>query len=338
MTKKISVLLLISILISVQFVYATPTDWAEEFVESMLLEELSSKEIIDSSHLQEAITREEFAELTVRLYAKAKGIEVGEVLQWNPFGDTNNKMVAKAYNIGIVSGTGLDSKNRKLFSPNNLVTRQEIAVMLIKELKILGIDVNVTQELNYSDTQSIASWAYDAVAFASESGILSGVGSNQVAPTAFATREQALTLLNKIGVKYGWIKNDLKTAKFNYSNSTTYDGFRIPNYQESELRAYRTETGIKYKLSHLVDAYRPDVKSQQNDMINILSNADRVSYNALVILREHILSGYDSVAKNFISSNTVYINLGSGLATSYAPDSNYIKVSTENEMILEYVK
>lgn len=337
MIRRLSVLLLGLLLMSTQ-VYATPTGWAEEFVESMLLEELSSDAIIDSNKLQAPITREEFAELTVRLYAKAKGIEVGEIVQWNPFGDTDNKMVAKAYNIGIVSGTGFDDKDRRVFSPSKLVTRQEIAVMLNKELKVLGINVNTAEALSFSDTDAIASWAYDAVAFASANGILSGVGDNKVAPTAYATREQALTLLNKIGVKYGWIDNDLKTPRFKYYNSTSYDDFRIPNYDASELRAYRTDTGIKYKLSHLVDSYKPDVKSQQEDMINILSNADPVSYDALVALRQAILSSYDMVAKKFISSQTVYIKLSTGQTTTYVPSGSYFQVSVTNEMTLEYVK
>lgn len=318
--------------------FASPSNWAEEFVESMLLEELSSDEIIDSSKLQQPITREEFAELTVRLYAKAKGIEIGEILQWNPFGDTDNKMVAKAYNIGIVSGTGFDSKNRRMFSPTKLVTRQEIAVMLIKELRELGISVNANTPLTYDDNDTIASWAYDAVAFASQSGILSGVGDNKVAPTAYATREQALTLLNKIALKYHWIDNDLKEPRFFSYNSTSYDGFRIPNYDKSELRAFRTDTGIKYKISHLVSSYTPDVRGQQEDMINILSNASKVSYDALVSLRKIILEGYDPIAKKFNSSNTVYINLATGNVTSYVPSVPYFKVTVDTEMVLEYIK
>ena len=336
-SMRVIAVVLIMVLASTSVVYGAPSDWAEDFIKSMLLEELSSDELIDSDKLQQPITREEFAELTVILYAKAKNMSVDDIVQWNPFYDTDNKMVAKAYNIGIVSGTGKDDNNRMLFSPTNKVTRQEIAVMLVKELKIIGIDVKVKNELNYSDEEVVASWAYDAVAFAGENGILSGVGENRVAPTANATREQALVLLNKIAVKYGWIDNKEKDPIFNYLNSTELYGFRLPNYNVSLLRSIKTDTGIKYVISNLVDTYKPDIKKQQSDLINILVNADAVSYDAFVEIRERILESYDHISKKFKTENTVYINTTTGNVFIYEISKPYIKISVDTEFTMEYV-
>jgi len=317
-------------------VYATPSSWAEPFVKAMLLEGLVSEELLDSNKMQQPITREEFAELTVRLYAKSKGQTVQELVQWNPFADTDNEMVAKAYNIGIVSGTGTDSLDRKLFSPDNQVTRQEIAVMLVKELKILDIDTSDSNNLSYSDEDAIATWAYDAVAFASSNGILSGVGDNKVAPTSNATREQALVLIHKIATKYGWVDSQYTTTRFNSMNSTESLGFKIPNNNASELVVIKTSSGIKYTISNMVSGYVPNIKQQQEDMINILYQSDNVKYDSLLVLYDLIYDSYDPISKKFYSSDSVYINLNTGVQTNTKQNGPCIKLTVDGQITLEY--
>ncbi len=319
-------------------VFASPSEWAEPFVKAMLLEGLASEELLDSSKMQHPITREEFAELTVRLYARANNQKIDDLIEWNPFADSDNKMVAKAYNIGIASGTGFNEKEQRLFSPSNLVTRQEIAVMLVKELKLLGEDTSSFGDMNYSDEDAVAAWAYDAVDFASDSGILTGVGNNQVAPTANATREQALVLIHKIASKYGWIDNKYVDNHFNNSNSTEVYGLRVPNNEASELVVFKTPTGVKYTISNMVESYKPDIQSQQIDLINVLFQSDLVKYDALKALVEMIESGYDPVSKEFNSSSTVYINLSNGVKTTTIPSKPFFKVTVDGNITVEYVK
>ena len=338
-SKRILMVTLVGVILfgMLSNVFATPSSWAESFVKAMLLEDLASEELLDSSKMQQAITREEFAELTVRLYAKSKGQTIQELTQWNPFADTDNVMVSKAYNIGIVSGTGTDSLDRKLFSPNSLVTRQEIAVMLVKELKLLDVDTETNGELYYSDESAIASWAYDAVAFASSNDILSGVGDNKVAPTANATREQALVLIHKIASKYGWVDNKYTLTRFNSTNSVESKGFKIPNNDASELVVIVTSTGIKYTVSNMVSGYLPDIKKQQEDMINIVYQSDRVTYDALVVLQQKINDSYDPISKKFFSSDSVYINLTTGQETTTKPSGSSIKYTVAGQITLEYI-
>ncbi len=335
--KRIGLMVCVCLLATANMVQAAPSDWAEDYIKSMMLEELSSQALLDSDKFQQPITREEFAELTVILYAKAKNITVDEIVQWNPFNDTDNKMVAKAYNIGIVSGTGRDKLERLVFSPSNKVTRQEIAVMLVKELKLLGIDVSIDTELEFSDENVIATWAYDSVAFASRNGILSGVGENKVAPTSFATREQALVLINKIGVKYGWIKNKEMQSLFDSSNSTSHLGFKVPNYDSVELRAIKYNSSVKYVISNLVDSVTPDIEKQQNDLINIMITADPIAYDSLVVIREMILSSYDPISKKFKKQNTVYINAKTGAVSSTVLSAPYVSIHVDTELTLLYV-
>lgn len=334
-SKRILTIVIVIALLANTLTYAAPSSWAEGFMKSMLLEGLVSEEMLDPDKLQQPITREEFAELTVRLYAKAEGEEIGNLIEWNPFADSDNKMVSKAYNIGIVSGTGTDSRDRKLFTPNRLVTRQEMAVMMVKELKILGVSVNPQYNKKFSDDSDIASWAYDAMAYTVESNIFSGVGGDRVAPKENATREQAMVIINKIAFQYGWIEEDLTKSMFSYSNASKSGSFWLPN--DHELRAVKTSTGVKYSISHLVDSYTIDIKGQQKAMINILANSE-VSYNGLKVLKEKITDGYDPIAKIYNTQSLQYINLTTGAVSSKAIAKPYIKFKVDGEITVEYVK
>lgn len=329
------VLLLISVISINSLAYGSPSDWAEESIKTVLLENLSSEKLLDTNRFQDNITREEFAELTVLLYAKAKDTPVEELVQWNPFYDNDNSMVSKAYNLGIVNGTGKDSNNRLLFSPTNRVTRQEIAVMLVRELSLLGIDTSVSSVLNFSDRDSVAFWAYDSVAFATENNILSGVGNNLVAPTDYATIEQSLVLIDRISREYNWIDNT-KEPIFNYSNSSYLLGFRLPNYNYSELRSFKTEEGVKFIISNLVTSYKPDIKKQQDHLINILVNSN-ISYNAFYKIKNRIDSSYDFVSKKFNKLDVVYIDLD-GNIYNYKINRPYIKLEVDTEFTFEYIE
>lgn len=64
--------------------------------------------------------REQFCEVAVKLYEKFVKTQVDSVGN-NPFHDTENKEVIKAYHLGIVKGTAKDK-----FSPNDLITREQL--------------------------------------------------------------------------------------------------------------------------------------------------------------------------------------------------------------------
>lgn len=317
-------------------VYAAPSSWAESFLKSMLLEDLISDSVSDSNLFQQDITREEFAELMVIIYAKAEDESVDDYNSWNPFADTNNPMVAKAYNLGIVSGVGKDNLGRLIYAPNNKVTRQEMAVMMVKVMSKTGINTYTNQQMAYSDRDQISAWALDAMRFVVEIGALTGIGNNKIGPLDNATREQALVTLNKIAVRYNWITNDQLTAKFNDSNSRTVSGYRLPNYDQSQLRAYNRNNEVTYIISYLVSDNVVDIKAQQKDLINILATNSTVSFEALRKLRTHVLECYDFTAGSFKTQSTVYIELSTGNQSTYKPSTPCFEVGGTGELRLTY--
>ena len=138
------------------------------------------------------ITREEFCTLAVKLYEALTGLQAqtGE----DPFEDTDNPEILKAYALGIVNGVSATS-----FAPQNNITRQEICVMIFRALKasLPGLDTDISGDFPFSDQDRIASWAMEAMRFAYKNGIMKGMGEGLIGPLSNTTREQAIVLLKR---------------------------------------------------------------------------------------------------------------------------------------------
>ncbi|MFA6782744.1 MAG: S-layer homology domain-containing protein, partial [Sedimentibacter sp.] len=149
-----------------------------------------------SADLTKPITRAEFAAVSVKLYEKMSGITTTPV-KINPFKDTNDQEVLKAYNVGITAGVAADK-----FAPDELLNREQAATMLTRVFKkafvkgwTLNADgsftFNYTAPPKFKDDVKISDWAKPSVYFMVTHGIISGVGDNNFAPRATTSAEQA---------------------------------------------------------------------------------------------------------------------------------------------------
>lgn len=92
---------------------------------------------------------------------------------------------------GIVSGYG-DGR----FGPDDLITREQIAVMTDNFIKTIGVDLKDVQEQRaFTDEAQISGWAAAAVGKMQQRGIISGRPDGAFAPQANATRAEAATLI-----------------------------------------------------------------------------------------------------------------------------------------------
>ena len=169
---------------------------------------------LKNGDLTKSITREEFAEVSVKAYEALTGKKATPVAS-NPFVDTKNTEVLKAYNLGITTGTSATT-----FEPNALLNREQAATMLTRTYKKATIDgwtiaddskfpLEYTKSNTFADDKDISSWAKDSVYFMNANGIINGVGDNKFAPKnttsaeeavgyANATREQAIIIATRM--------------------------------------------------------------------------------------------------------------------------------------------
>ncbi len=193
--KKLSILvisfLLILALTSVSF--GAPSIWAKSEVDEARAKGLVVEEA--DQNFQDYISRELFCKLIVRAVEQQKGAPV-QVSISNPFTDTVNNEIVKAYQLGIVKGISATQ-----FAPNNLITRQEVAVMMMRAFRVLDAMNNKTFTQNvdvsgvvFNDEANIAFWALQDVKEAFKLNLVKGVGNNTINPLGNTTVEQSILL------------------------------------------------------------------------------------------------------------------------------------------------
>ena len=92
---------------------------------------------------------------------------------------------------GIVSGISGDT-----FAPNDPITREQLAAMLMNYAQYKGMDVSARADLSgYSDAPS--AWAEDVVSWAVAEGLLAGVTDDQLQPQGQASRAQVAAILER---------------------------------------------------------------------------------------------------------------------------------------------
>ncbi|SMC69696.1 S-layer homology domain-containing protein [Papillibacter cinnamivorans] len=144
-------------------------------------------DILKGADMTEPITREEFCELAVLLYEKASRTEAPPASP-NPFSDTENKRILKAYSLGITTGTSATT-----FSPKLLINREQCAAMLFRAIKAIAPDgeYGVTGVKDFPDQKYISSWASDAAKYMYKLGIIKGDTAGNFMPKATTTVQQA---------------------------------------------------------------------------------------------------------------------------------------------------
>lgn len=119
----------------------------------------------------ERITRGEFSDVLANMMGYTVKAE-------NTFpdlkeGDRHADAVLKLVAAGVMKGDGVNA------NPNELISRQESAVLLCRAM---DIDIISSANLDFDDSGSVSDWAKGAMATLYEKGMINGVGANKIAP------------------------------------------------------------------------------------------------------------------------------------------------------------
>lgn len=115
------------------------------------------------------------------------------------FNDVKSSMyyssyIAWANKMGIVSGVG-----QGRFAPDKELTREEMAVIMSKFLKVSNKSLNAKGNSNgFMDDGKIESWAKEAVKEMAKLGVVNGMGDGKFAPKSPFTRAQVAQVLFNI--------------------------------------------------------------------------------------------------------------------------------------------
>ncbi|MFD1907632.1 S-layer homology domain-containing protein [Paenibacillus rhizoplanae] len=119
-----------------------------------------------------------------------------------PSGAWYTGSVGTAAELGLVQG-GTDNT----FRPNDIITRQEMTVILIKAMALAGspLPASELQPAAFKDAGKIAGWAQQDVAKAVQAGLITGTPDGQFHPGQSATRAEAATVILRLLEQAGFV-------------------------------------------------------------------------------------------------------------------------------------
>ena len=142
--------------------------------------------------------------------------------------DTAMPYIEWAVKNGITNGIGNNQ-----FDPDQKITREQMAVMMVNYAKATGYKLPVSRTaVTFADNAKISSWAKGAVKAIQQTGVISGKPNNLFDPQGNATRAEAATILRRFvelvideGTARGWVQNDAGQWQYINENGKAVTGW-----------------------------------------------------------------------------------------------------------------
>ena len=165
--------------------------WAKEDIEKMYIAYLVNGKAEGIFAPDNKITRAEFCQILYLISGESSS-------GYEPFDDVNvgdwyAPAVAWAYNTGVTGGT-----SESEFSPNGLITREQMAVMIYRYATKVGAKWIIESELNFVDKAEISEYAIYQVNWALEKEIIKGYPDDTFLPKNNPTRAEAIVMLSRM--------------------------------------------------------------------------------------------------------------------------------------------
>ena len=181
-------------------------NWAQKDIELLASKMLIAGKTETAYEPGSNITRAEFSALLVRALGLGEG-----VLTKGQFKDVDSSAwyagsIAAAMAENIIKGY-----DGGFFKPDNKITREEMAVMIIRAARVAGkedtLSGNEQKELlvRFKDQQKISSWAASDAALAVKAGIIGGMPDGGFSPGSNADRAQSAAILKRFLVYINFI-------------------------------------------------------------------------------------------------------------------------------------
>ncbi len=174
----------------------TLSPWSSETVTEYYLNQMLPTDLC--CDYQNDMTRLDLAILVDYLLYKNQAYDLFSVK--NPFGDISNLSTVEIAAILRMYGSGVMIGNAdNQFDPDSIVTRQEVATVLMRALDYLyGVPYENQGVSNFTDGDTIATWAQYSVVSAQEQEILIGDDLGNFNPLEPMTREEAIVACSRI--------------------------------------------------------------------------------------------------------------------------------------------
>lgn len=247
---------------------------------------------------QNGITRGELAKIlvvTLNLEEDKKSAE--HFIDVN--GKWNQGFVGALYKAKIMIGTGSNK-----FGQNNNVTKEELAVVLLRIFELEKIANDLALDIGFKDSATISLWATNAVAFVNKIGLMSGVenkdGSFSFSPKGFGERELVAKLVYELKYNRDVYEKVIITIKEAAKTEKPKDETNTATNPSGEK-----PTENKPSYDSIVSKYQSQLSALEDDLdsqVSSLISSAMTEYKKGVPVSE-ILSKYMGMASSLESSS-----------------------------------
>lgn len=265
--------------------------WAENSINDLVDQEIISGYPDGTFRPDAEITRAEFTCLIIKAFEMESDSNIA-------FTDTAQHWAKQGISIakanGIVSGY-----NDNYFGPEDPITREQMAVMMVKLINSQTNDLTV----EFKDKDSISDWALAAVVNAVDNGILCGYQDNTFRPDKSLTRAEAVAVTSA----------SLKLSRDSYSDVD----------EDINLRTYD------------VKGYYGPTSGTENVLGNVNIKADGVVLRNMII--DGDLTVAEEVGQGTVTLNNIVVK-GDTFVRGGGPNSIYINGGQYNQIIIENIE
>ncbi len=221
----------------------TAKHWAKDNIDFVVSRDLISGTGNTAFAPDTAITRATF----LMALGKLSGADVSGY-KASSFTDVKAAEPAMSYIEWAVENKIVQGIGNNKFGPDQKITREEMAVMMVNYAKATGYALPVSrQTVTFVDNEKISAWAKDAVKAIQQTGIIVGKTGNLFDPQGNTTRGEASTILRRFvelvideGTARGWVQND--SGQWQYIDE---NGKAITGWLTAEnIKYYFTSDGI----------------------------------------------------------------------------------------------
>ncbi|WP_317856348.1 S-layer homology domain-containing protein [Chakrabartyella piscis] len=247
------------------------SSWAVSSMEQAYAEELISDVYLQSAQSQ--ITRAQFCEMIVSFCEELSDTEITTHKE-SPFSDTDDSNVIAAFEMGIVGGL-----EEGIFAPDNTLTREQLAIMLVRAISYCGLDLTSVAKYNdFADTVTLYATSQKAINKLYGSGILSGDGDGMFYPHRQLTVQEAVSALWKA---YTYTEENLLSPAIVIPETTT-DATDELDLDDSDVSEETTSTSTTIDDSDLeydvmtISGKEIQLLDSASDLISVWGEPDRI--------------------------------------------------------------